>query len=467
MAFDEGGGRRDEGGELASGKQGGSSPLPPPPSSLSYERKVFRLALLGGLPAVVISIALLIHGGYSGKVQWTLGLIIIATWLIVATLLRERVVRPLQTLSNLLGALREGDYSIRARGADREDALGLAFLEANILGETLRSQRLGAMEAETLLRTVMAEIDVAVYAFDEHHRLRLVNRAGARVLDQSRERLLGRTAEQLGLLEPLRGESPRAMDMTLPGARGRWEVRRTVFRQDGRPHMLLVLADLSKTLREEELKAWQRLVRVLSHEINNSLAPVKSLAGSLQAILDRQPRPKDADDDLKRGLSVIAGRADGLVRFMSSYARLARLPTPQRVPVEVATWVRRVAALETRLPVRVAPGPELAIRADGDQLDQLLINLVRNAVDASLETQGGVTLGWSRHNGMLEVRVEDEGPGIESGANLFVPFFTTKPEGSGIGLVLSRQIAEAHGGTVTVENRPGASGCVALVRLPI
>lgn len=432
-----------------------------------HERKVFRLALLGGLPAVVVSLTLLIIGPYSGKLQWTLGVTIVATWLIVAALLRERVVRPLQTLSNLLGALREGDYSIRARGADRDDALGLAFLEANVLGETLRSQRLGAMEASTLLRTVMAEIDVAVYAFDEHQRLRLVNRAGARVLDQPSERLLGRTAEQLGLADSLRGETPRAIDMALPGARGRWEARRTMFRQDGRPHTLLVLADLSKTLREEELKAWQRLVRVLSHEINNSLAPIKSLAGSLQSVLDRQPRPRDADEDLQRGLNVIAGRADALVRFMSSYARLARLPTPRRAPMEVDAWVRRVAALETRLPVSVAAGPPVAIRADGDQLDQLLINLVRNAVDASLATQGGVRLAWSRHNGMLEVRVEDEGPGIESGANLFVPFFTTKPDGSGIGLVLSRQIAEGHGGTVTLENRDDAPGCVALVRLPI
>jgi two-component system, NtrC family, nitrogen regulation sensor histidine kinase NtrY len=438
----------------------------PSPSS-RYERKVFQLALLGGLPAVVASIWLLVAGNYSGKVQWTLGSVIIITWLIVAAVLRERVVRPLQTLSNLLGALREGDYSIRARGADRDDALGLAFLEANVLGETLRAQRLGAMEASTLLRTVMSEIDVAVYAFDEHQRLRLVNRAGARVLDQPVERLLGRTAEQLGLVEPLRGETPRATDMTLPGARGRWEVRRSMFRQDGKPHTLLVLADLSKTLREEELKAWQRLVRVLSHEINNSLAPIKSLAGSLQAVLDRQPRSKDADADLKSGLNVIGGRADALVRFMSSYARLARLPTPQRAPLDVASWITRVAALETRLPVRILPGPAIAIRADGDQLDQLLINLVRNAVDASLETHGAVTLAWERENGMLEVRIEDEGRGIESGANLFVPFYTTKPEGSGIGLVLSRQIAEAHGGSIALENRAGGAGAVAVVKLPI
>jgi len=433
--------------------------------SARHERHVLRLALLGGLPGVVVSLAFLVRGDYSSQLRWTLGIVIVGAWLVMAAVLRARVVRPLQTLSNLLGALREGDYSIRARGADRDDALGLAFLEANVLGETLRSQRLGAMEASALLRTVMAEIDVAVFAFDQDRRLRLVNRAGARVLASSEERLLGRTADQLGLVDALRGDTPRGMDIVLPGARGRWEVRRTPFRQDGKAHTLLVLADLSKTLREEELKAWQRLVRVLSHEINNSLAPIKSLSASLQAVLDRQPRPTDADADLRQGLSVIGGRAQALVRFMSAYARLARLPTPRRIPMDVGAWVRRVAALETRLPVKVTEGPPMGIAADGDQLDQLLINLVRNAVDASLATGGGVIVSWTGSEEGVEVAVADEGPGITEGANLFVPFFTTKPEGSGIGLVLSRQIAEAHGGSIALENRPGG-GCVATVRLP-
>jgi PAS domain S-box-containing protein len=428
---------------------------------------VLHLALLAGLPGIVVSLVLLWRDSYSAKVQWTVGLLVLGTWLITAFVLRERVVRPLQTLSNMLAALREGDYSIRARGAEREDALGLAYLEANLLGETLRTQRLGAMEATALLRTVMADIDVAVFAFDDDERLRLVNSAGERLLGHVAERLLGRTAEQVGLADCLVGESPRTMDVTFPGGAGRWEVRRGSFRQNGRPHTLLVLADVTKALREEELQAWRRLVRVLSHEINNSLAPIKSIAGSLQTLLDRPVRAGDVDADIRRGLSVIGGRSEALIRFMSAYARLARLPAPQRVPLDVATWVRRVAALETRLPVRVEGGPPTTIRADGDQLDQLLINLLRNAVDASLETGGDVCIRWTRQNGTIAIMIEDDGPGLPSSANLFVPFFTTKPQGSGIGLVLSRQIAEAHGGALLLENRRGAPGCIATFRLTL
>src|SRR5690606_28487848 len=323
-------------------------------------------------------------------------------------------------------------------------APGLAMLEVNALGETLREQRLGALEATALLRKVMEEIDVAVFAFDADLKLRLVNRAGERLLDMPAERMTGRTADALGLGALLQGEEQRIIDASFAGGSGRWSARRSMFRQGGAPHQLLVLSDLSKTLREEELLAWQRLIRVLSHEINNSLAPIKSIAGSLMAALSRTPRPADVDEDLQRGLSIIAGRSDALQRFMASYARLARLPAPRLAPLDVGEWVRRVVALETRLPVTIEPGPDTVIEADGDQLDQLLINLVRNAVDASLETGGGVSVGWSRTGGKVIVRVTDEGQGLSDTTNLFVPFFTTKPQGSGIGLALSRQIADAH-----------------------
>jgi nitrogen fixation/metabolism regulation signal transduction histidine kinase len=435
---------------------------------MPYETRVLVFALLAGFPGAALSVILLITQGFEAKEQWTFGLLVVGLWLGFAFTLRERVVRPLQTLSNLLAALLEGDYSIRSRGATSQDALGLAMLEVNALGQTLREQRLGALEATALLRKVMDEIEVAIFAFDNDGKLRVVNNAGETLLNQAAERMRGRTAQALDLQEFLAGEPQRIFDGAFPGAaRGRWEIRRSTFRQGGLPHQLLVISDVSRTLREEELAAWQRLIRVLSHEINNSLAPIKSIAGSLQALLSRPSRPRDADDDLIRGLGVIAGRSDALSRFMQSYARLARLPAPRLGPLDIETWIRRVVTLETRLPVRVDGGPPLVIAADGDQLDQLLINLVRNAVDASLETGGGVHIGWGRDNGHVDVWVRDEGPGVPDTANLFVPFFTTKPNGSGIGLALSRQITEAHRGSLTLENVDAPRGCVARLRLPI
>ena len=436
----------------------------------NHEYRATLMALFAGLPGVAVSVVLLLGGDYTPKVQWTFSAVIVVCWIGFALALRQRVARPLQTVSNLLAALREGDYSIRARGASHEDALGEVIIEVNALGETLREQRLGAMEATTLLRTVMAEIDVAVFAFDNENKLRLVNRAGERLLAQPAARLLGRTAEELGLAEFLQGgqdDEPRTLQVNFPGGSGRWGARRSAFRERGVPHQLLVLADLSRTLREEELKAWQRIVRVIGHELNNSLAPIKSLAGSLAKLIAREPRPEDWQDDAQRGLDVISSRAEALSRFMAAYARLARLPPPRLAPVDVGDLVRRVAKLESRMQVRLSPGADAVAQADADQLEQLLINLLRNGVDASLETGGSVEVGWQRNGSYLDVFVRDEGPGLAETANLFVPFFTTKPGGTGVGLVLSRQIAEAHGGTLTLENRANGHGCEARLRLPL
>lgn len=432
-----------------------------------HDRRILWMALASGFPAVLIAIILLWSGDQPARVQWTLTVLIVGFWLGFSHAVRERVVFPLQTLSNLLAALREGDFSIRARGAARDDALGEAMLEVNFLGQILREQRLGALEATTLLRTVMAEIEVAIFAFDGEQKLKLVNRAGERLLAQPAERLVGKSAADLGLADCLSGETTSTLQMSFPRGAGRWEVHRSTFREHGAPHQLLVLSDLSRALREEERQAWQRLVRVLGHELNNSLAPIKSIAGSLESLVVREPRPPDWKDDMSRGLGVIAARAASLNRFMEAYSRLARLPLPRLQPVSVSELVNRVARLETRLNVDVSSGPEITIRADNDQLEQLLINLVRNAVDASLETGGRATIGWRRVAGQVEVWIQDEGPGLSNTGNLFVPFFTTKPAGSGIGLVLSRQIAEAHGGTLTLENKTDGHGCEARLRLPV
>jgi two-component system, NtrC family, nitrogen regulation sensor histidine kinase NtrY len=432
-----------------------------------YERRILLLALCAGLGSTVVALILLWVGNYSSKTQWTLTVLMVLAWFSFAFSTQNRVVFPMRTLSNLLAALREGDFSIRARGANRDDVLGEVLREVNALGETLRQQRLGALEATALLRKVMEEIDVAVFAFDGTGTLRLVNRAGERLLNLPVERLLGHTAHDLMLSDCLRGETPRIAQVAFPGKSGRWEIHRGGFREGGLPHQLLVITDLSRALREEERQAWQRLIRVLGHELNNSLAPIKSVAENLGSVLGRKERADDWQEDMRSGLNIIAARTDGLARFMSAYARLAKLPPPALQLVDVGVWIRRVAKLERRLQVELQAGPEIEIHADPDQLEQLLINLLHNAVDAALETSGGVRVGWERENGYLDVWVQDDGPGIPNSTNLFVPFFTTKPGGSGIGLVLSRQIAEAHGGSLNLENRAAKRGCEARLRLPL
>jgi nitrogen fixation/metabolism regulation signal transduction histidine kinase len=432
---------------------------------LTHDRRILLMASAAGLPAVVTALILLWTGSYTPKVQWTVSVLILGVFFGFVFALRDRVVYPLQTISNLLAALREDDFSIRAR-VDASDALGEVMQEVNALSATLRSQRLGAQEATALLRAVMAEIDVAIFAFDNDQRLVLINRYAERLLGRSTEDLLGHRADELGLQPTLRNEAS-IQDISFPGGAGRWEVRRATFWQGGLPHEMLVLTDVSQPLREQERQAWQRLIRVIGHELNNSLAPIKSIAGSLEGLIGRQEMPTDWRDDMQRGLAIIASRSDALSRFTTAYARLARLPQPNLQPVRFTPVVQRIAALDTRLPVTVKRGPDVTVSADADQLEQLLINVIRNAIDASLETGGSVTLDWTRTRRTLELHVDDEGPGLPNTGNLFVPFFTTKPGGSGIGLVLSRQIAEGHGGTLTLENRVNARGCRATLRIPI
>jgi nitrogen fixation/metabolism regulation signal transduction histidine kinase len=377
----------------------------------------------------------------------------------------DSVVRPLQTLSNVIASLREGDYSFRARGAGSPDALGELATEVNALADLLQKQRVRSLEATALLARILEVMSAPLFAFDRDNRLQLVNDAGVQLLQLPHARCFGRPAEELGLDGLLAAEDQTIHSMD--GKSTRWLLRKAVFRQDGKPHTLLLLADVSVPLQEEEQGAWKRLIRVLGHELSNSLAPIKSIAGSLLTRLEILSGDESVLRDFRRGLGVVESRADALHRFVQSYRQLAQLPPPQLKAVQLGPLLERVVLLEQRITVQLNAGVVVVVEADPDQLEQMLINVLANAVDAALANDSEPPrVSWRVTLDGVAISVEDRGLGIANTENLFVPFYTTKPMGSGVGLALAQQIARAHGGEITLTNRTDGTGARAVIRLP-
>jgi two-component system nitrogen regulation sensor histidine kinase NtrY len=441
---------------------------------LSFERRLRLWLYLLGLPVLVLSWLLLQRYSAEPLEQCFVLLALALAWMFTVSILMEQITRPLQTLANVVAALREDDYSFRARGGQKNDAIGDLALEVNRLAGMLQGQRAGALEAMALVERVMRSMQSPVLAFDLEGRLRLLNAAGERAFGLREQTALGQSAVQLKLEELSDVGDDDVISMGSGQHPVRWVVKRTSFRLRGVPHKLLVLSDVSAALREEERIAWERLIRVLGHEINNSLTPIKSIAGSLRGRLAVLHDVGAERADFERGLEVIENRSESLNRFLQAYRQLMGLPSPKLSAVSLATLVARVAQLERRVAVTVTGTADVVVQADADHIEQALINLVRNAADAALGPDAingaaaHVEISWQIAGADVVITVLDNGPGLSNASNLFVPFYTTKPGGTGIGLVLAQQIAQAHRGSVQLTNRTdGQVGCRADLRLPL
>lgn len=385
---------------------------------------------------------------------------------VVAVAMRADVLRRIRALSNLVEAAHARDFSIKAAHARETGELGELYRQLNVLVGDLEEGRHTEQELLGMLQKVVDQISVAIVACDASDRIRLVNPLAAQLLRVPAEELIGTDYATTPLAMVPFAAEPRVVDFRFPGAESRWQVSQQFYRRQGRPARIVFIVDLRLALAEEEILVWQRLIRVISHEVNNSLTPIMSLCQTLENVVARGQAAQQ-QDIMRDGLQVVSQRAKGLKEFISVYARIARLPEPQKVEFPVARLLQRVLAMFPGAVERDGGEPAARLFGDPVHLEQALINLVKNAVEANEGSTVPVRLGCRVEGGSAQFEILDNGAGIRNPGNLFVPFYTTKPGGAGIGLVLCRKIAAKHHGQVSLENRRDAPGAVARLSVPL
>ena len=429
----------------------------------SFEIRLLLITSASLLPVALLSLYLAYRLGWSGAALLVFGAAILAGVFAQLRLLRRLLQETFGAMRNMVAALRQRDYSIRLRPSPFDDLIDGLIDDVNSLADTLQDQRLAGTDAGEFLLAVLREVDAAIFAFDPHGRLRLANRSAEQLMMRSEAEMLEKEAESLGLAEYLELRTTMTVERTFPAGHGRWIVSRAIVRDGGQPNRLVFVADLGRALRRHERDGWQQLVRVLGHELNNSLAPIRSFASTLESLLQRHREPtQEMLEDVRHGLSVISNRSSSLMRFMEAYSRLVCLPKPVFRPVRLERLIRSVTALHH---VATAEGPDVIAAVDEHQVEQLLVNVVKNAVEAAASA-GGVSVRWEVADDEVVIRVLDDGPGLPEAVDPFAPLFSTKGQGSGIGLTLSRHITDGHGGSILLQNRAGG-GCEAIVTLPL
>lgn len=436
----------------------------------AHENKLLYLALFIGLvPTVCLFVALFfLSFSVAAKVLLMFFLLIMVIY--GAFAIRQKVVFQLRTSTNLMESMSYGDHSVRARESSADGVLGEYNHMFNKLSVSLAEQRLHSKEHQILLNKVITQIDVAVIAVDDKSGITLMNPNAEKLFRCRFEEVENWPVSRLGLQNVVAGEHRKVVEFEIEHGKKKVYIYTDEYYEKGVKHKLVFITDIQHILRDEEYLVWQKLLRVLSHEINNSLAPIASISETLARLLkqpvDAEHFEQELKADVQEGLSVITERSNSLNNFIKRYQELTKLPLPDKKLFNLAVLIKAIVALFHENTIS-SSGPDLMVYGDEDQIQQVLVNLVKNAVQAiAKDSESALAITWDKYDNDVNIKVVDQGTGISNLDNIFVPFYTTKEEGSGIGLVLSRQIVNNHGGDLTLANRTDRQGVEATIILP-
>lgn len=447
------------------------------PQRRPFEAQLTRISLVASIPLLLLLLWVMVYARVS--IWLTLLTALLGSLTIVYSYysIHQKLVYQFRSISNLLGAMIQGDYTLRARSDQGSGALEELVVAINGLANRLSQQRWESVESQLLVRTIIDHIDVAIIALSERNEIRFINPAAKKLLGLDQNQSEMQLLQQLECVQSIPSGCSQVVELSLGYQKGRFNVHVEEFRESGLQHQLLFITDVRTLLRSEERKAWQSLVRVISHEINNSLSPIASISQTLQRLvlrqaenlLDEQTPSSDTRKNLIDGLTIINERANGLRQFVDSYKQLAKLPEPQKQQVWFRELIDKACLLFSGHSIAIDTEADASIYIDPLQFQQVLINLIKNAIEAMAQVNpsGRITISWEVNTSVFKLCICDQGSGISNLDNLFVPFYSTKKQGSGIGLVLSRQIIEAHSGHLTIANRTNSVGCCAKIEIPL
>ncbi|SFD52768.1 sensor histidine kinase [Pseudoalteromonas denitrificans] len=435
----------------------------------SFEKQLTQLSLVASLPLFIFLIFMMVYAEISTPLILLTILISSITIIFCHAKIHQISSYQFRSICNLLDAMIQGDYSLRARSSEGDSALNELVDSVNSLAKRLTKQRIESIESQFLLQTVIKHIDVATIALNSKNKLVFINPAAKKLLQFSSHTTEEVTLKQLEQLNLFKAGESKVMNLTFGQQQGKFNVHMEEFREAGKQHKLLFLTDVSSLLRIEERNAWQSLVRVISHEINNSLAPIASISETLKRLMSRQHNIEVHKENLVDGLTIIAQRTNNLKDFVNSYKQIAQLPEPKKSNIYILELLNKIIPLYQNSHIDIQTKDDMALFIDPVQIEQVLINLIKNAVESikSTHKEGKIEVSWQVVQDRFQLLIKDQGAGISNPDNLFVPFYTTKKQGSGIGLVLCRQILEVHSGRLSLSNCTDQSGCLATVELPL